>query len=218
MPKPAGSTPVPAPDLTPDQSGTSSQVSDLFEDDSADEVLAAISVVETSTVIRPGLASTAVEGLAPVGVDSSAASEAASAAGSGEAQDQISSALLPAGLFGDGVEVELSLQESFQVIDVVETPEATGAGTVSDPEADASTAPERSDLPQLRAVDDETSVTRMNNPFATENLSRSDTEATDRAVRLLNLPATAEISSPSPDQIGGFLQQAIRLIKGGDLR
>ena len=73
-------------------------------------------------------------------------------------------------------------------------------------------------MPQLRTIDDEPSVTRMNEQLATENLARSDTEATGRAVRLLNLPATTEISSPSPDQIGGFLQQAILLIKGGDVR
>ena len=208
----------PISELTPDQSASSSQVSDLFEDDAASEVLAAISVVETSTVIRTGFASSAVEGLTPVGVDSSESSETASASRSGESEDQISSALLPAGLFEEGVEVELSLQEAFQVVDVVDTSEGTGAETVSDLDAEATGASGRSEMPQITAVDDKPSVTRMNEQLATENLSRSDTEATDRAVRLLNLSGPADISSPTPDQIGGFLQQAILLIRGGDRR
>jgi hypothetical protein len=211
--------PEPTPDVEPmpAQPETSSQVSDLFEDDAADEVLTAISVVETSTSIVPGLSGTAVVELTPIG-DVTDSSKPATASASIESEEPIASRFVPAALSGDGVDVELSLQEAFQVVDVVDSAESTGSGPVSESEPETSDVSRPSEMPPPRTMDDKPFVTRMNDQRATENLSRSDTEATDRAVRLLNLPGSTEISSPSPDQIGGFLRQAILLIKGGDSR
>lgn len=135
-------------------------------------------------------------------------------------------------LVGDGLPVELAIETSFEVTGVsqgnAETASA-GAGSpeqssdpsaqspVGDPDngetvaadseptaADAApSTPSQGVQPRSPAV----SVTRLNQQQATRNLELADTASTQRTVSGLNLPASSNRSTPSPQQISGFLQQ-----------